>query len=72
MDDGTLCCWGEIGMTPAFGCSSAVPTGNRATSPVFMLFQFEGQRIAWESFHFDVAGVARQGGLTASDLVRAQ
>lgn len=37
-----------------------------------MLFQFEGQRIAWESFHFDVAGVARQGGLTASDLVRAQ
>jgi hypothetical protein len=71
MDGDTLCCWGEVSLTPAFTWSGAVPNGRRATVPVFMLFRFEDGRVSYESFHFDVAGVARQCGVDASALVRA-
>ncbi|SEM25637.1 nuclear transport factor 2 family protein [Rhodococcus maanshanensis] len=71
MDGETLCCWGEISLTPAFTWTGAVPNGRRATVPVFMLFRFEGGRVSYESFHFDVAGVARQCGVDASALVGA-
>ncbi|MFC7450927.1 nuclear transport factor 2 family protein [Rhodococcus daqingensis] len=71
MDGDTLCCWGEISLTPAFTWTGAVPNGRRATVPVFMLFRFEDDRVSYESFHFDVAGVARQCGVDASALVRA-
>ena len=71
MDGETLCCWGEISFTPAFTFGGAPPNGNRASVPVFMLFRFQDSRVAWESFHFDVAGVARQIGVQASALVRA-
>ncbi|WP_068280562.1 nuclear transport factor 2 family protein [Aldersonia kunmingensis] len=71
LDGDTLCCWGEISLTPAFTWNGAVPNGNRATVPVFMLFRFRDDRIAYESFHFDVAGVARQCGVDASSLVGA-
>ncbi|MGW6377872.1 nuclear transport factor 2 family protein [Rhodococcus sp. NPDC055112] len=71
MDGDTLCCWGEISLTPAFTWNGVVPNGLRATVPVFMLFRFEDGRVSYESFHFDVAGVARQCGVDASALVRA-
>ncbi|QKW05416.1 nuclear transport factor 2 family protein [Streptomyces sp. NA04227] len=71
LDDGTLCCWGEISFTPAFTASGAEPNGARVEVPVFILFRFADGQVAWESFHFDVAGVARQCGVAASDLVRA-
>ncbi|WP_137874176.1 nuclear transport factor 2 family protein [Rhodococcus sp. Q] len=67
----TLCCWGEISFTPAFTWTGVALNGVRATVPVFMLFRFEDGRVSYESFHFDVAGVARQCGVEASDLVRA-
>jgi ketosteroid isomerase-like protein len=71
MDEGTLCSWGRASFTPAFTVSGAVPNGQRASVPVFILFRFKDGRICWESFHFDVAAVARQCGLDASALVRA-
>lgn len=39
--------------------------------PVFILFRFRDGRVGWESFHFDVAGVARQCGVEAAALVGA-
>lgn len=68
-DGPTLCCWGEISFTPAFTVGGAVPNGRTATVPVFMLFRFLDGQVVWESFHFDVAGVARQCGVEASALV---
>jgi hypothetical protein len=70
MDGETLCCWGEISLTPAFTWDGSVPNGTRATVPVFMLFRFEDRRVSYESFNFDVAGVARQCGVDATALVR--
>ncbi|WP_278261761.1 nuclear transport factor 2 family protein [Nocardia sp. AG03] len=70
-DGDTLCCWGEITFTPAFTFDGSVPDGTRATVPVFILFRFRDGLVSWESFHFDVAGVARQCGVAASALVRA-
>ena len=69
LDGETMDAWGEIAFTPAFTGSGAVPDGRRATVPVFILFRFRDGLVAWESFHFDVAAVARQCGVTASDLV---
>ncbi|WP_040793276.1 nuclear transport factor 2 family protein [Nocardia paucivorans] len=71
LDGETLCCWGEIAFTPAFAFGGAAPNGNRVSVPVFILFRFRDGRVSWESFHFDVAGVARQCGVEASALVRA-
>ncbi|MGV9839395.1 nuclear transport factor 2 family protein [Nocardia niigatensis] len=71
LDGETMCCWGEIGFTPAFTFGGAVPNGDRVSVPVFILFGFQDGRVSWESFNFDVAGVARQCGVDASDLVRA-
>ncbi len=72
MDTDTLCSWGRASFTPAFTTNGAIPNGQRASVPVFILFQFNEGRICWESFHFDVAAVARQCGVDASALVRAQ
>ncbi|WP_280261425.1 nuclear transport factor 2 family protein [Nocardia wallacei] len=71
LDGDTLCCWGEIAFTPAFTFAGAVPNGHRVTVPVFILFRFRDSRVSWESFHFDVAGVARGCGVDATALVRA-
>lgn len=71
LDNGTLCSWGRASFTPAFTTNGALPNGQRASVPVFILFQFKDGRICWESFHFDVAAVARQCGVEASALVRA-
>ncbi len=71
MDGGTLCCWGEISFTPAFTFDGTVPNGAQVVVPVFILFQFDDGRVKWESFHFDVAGAARQCGVDATALVRA-
>lgn len=71
LDGETLCCWGEIAFTPAFTFGGAVPNGNRVSVPVFILCRFRDGRVSWESFHFDVAGVARQCGVDATALVRA-
>lgn len=71
LDGDTLCCWGEIAFTPAHTFGRAVPNGNRVSVPVFILFRFRDGHVIWESFHFDVAGVARQCGVDATALVRA-
>ncbi|WP_233608563.1 nuclear transport factor 2 family protein [Nocardia stercoris] len=71
LDGETLCCWGEIAFTPAFTFGGAAPNGNRVSVPVFILFRFHDGRVSWESFHFDVAGVARQCGVDVTALVRA-
>lgn len=71
LDGETLCCWGEIAFTPAFTFGGAVPNGNRVSVPVFILCRLRDGRVSWESFHFDVAGVARQCGVDATALVRA-
>ncbi|MDV2475719.1 nuclear transport factor 2 family protein [Rhodococcus zopfii] len=70
-DDGTLCCWGSIVFTPAFTFSGAIPNGERVEVPVFILFGFDDGRVAWESFHFDVAAAARQCGVGVDALVGA-
>ncbi|MER7755489.1 hypothetical protein [Kitasatospora sp. NPDC097643] len=35
----------------------------------FILFRFRERQVLWESFHFDVAALARQCGVAATDLV---
>jgi SnoaL-like domain len=71
LDGQTLCCWGNVSFTPAFTVGGGVPNGRGVRVPAFLLFRFEDDRVSWESFHFDVAAVARQCGVDASDLVRS-
>lgn len=66
----TLCAWGRIGMTLTATFRGDVPNGRRASTPVFILFRFRDGRIAWESFHFDLADVARQSGVPAEAFAR--
>lgn len=70
----TLCAWGEIRFTPAFTFRGERPNGKTVRSPVFILFRFREGRIVWESFHFDLADVARQAGVPMEAFIapRAQ
>ncbi|WP_280702335.1 nuclear transport factor 2 family protein [Kitasatospora sp. GP82] len=69
LDGRTLCCWGHISLTPAFTAGGAVPNGESARVNAFILFHFREGQVLWESFHFDVAALARQCGVAATDLV---
>jgi predicted ester cyclase len=69
-DGDTLCAWGDIGFTPTYTPRGDRPNGSRVTTPVFILFRFKDDRVAWESFHFDVADVARQAGVPAEAFRR--
>ena len=64
-DGDTLCSWGEIRFTPAYSFRGDQPNGKQIRTPVFILFRFRDDKVAWESFHFDLADVARQVGLPA-------
>ncbi|HEY0685744.1 MAG TPA: nuclear transport factor 2 family protein [Steroidobacter sp.] len=64
-DGETLCSWGEIRFTPAYSFRGDPPNGKRIRTPVFILFRFRDEKVFWESFHFDLADVARQAGLPA-------
>jgi predicted ester cyclase len=68
MDGTTLCAWGTIAMTLARTFTGEAPNGQRVETPVFILFRFRDGKIAWESFHFDLADVARQSGVPAWSL----
>jgi predicted ester cyclase len=70
VDDDTLCAWGNISFTPTYTPRGDKPNGSRVTTPVFILFRFRDDRVAWESFHFDVADVARQAGVPAEAFRR--
>lgn len=66
----TLCAWGRIAMTLTATFRGDRPNGHRVSTPVFILFRFRDRRIAWESFHFDLADVARQSGVPAEAFGR--
>lgn len=69
-DGDTLCAWGDISFTPTYTPRGDKPNGSSVTTPVFILFRFKDDRVAWESFHFDVADVARQAGVPAEAFRR--
>lgn len=64
-DGDALCAWGEIRFTPAYSFRGDKPNGKPSRTPVFILFRFRDDQVFWESFHFDLADVARQVGLPA-------
>lgn len=64
-DGDTLCSWGEIRFTPAYSFRGEKPNGRQIRTPVFILFRFRDDKVVWESFHFDLADMARQAGLAA-------
>jgi predicted ester cyclase len=68
MDGEQLAAWGTIHMTLARTFDGAPPNGRRVTTPVFILFAFRDDRVVWESFHFDLADVARQSGVPVDAL----
>lgn len=68
MDGTTLCAWGTIAMTLAQTFTGEPPNGQRVETPVFILFRFRDGKVAWESFHFDLADVARQSGVPTTSL----
>lgn len=60
----TLIAWGSVHLTLTRTPSGQTPSGKRATLPVFILFGFRDGRISFESFHFDLASLCRQSGVT--------
>jgi predicted ester cyclase len=67
----TLCGWGEIRFTPAHTFRGDVPNGARVVTPAFILVRCQDGEVIWESFHFDLADVARQVGVPAEAFQRA-
>ncbi|MQY27477.1 hypothetical protein NRB56_30600 [Nocardia sp. RB56] len=69
-DDGaTLVCWGTARMTMTGNRFGVIPNGRRAEIAVFITFTFADDRIAGESFHFDLADLCAQSGVS-TDAVR--
>lgn len=66
----TLCAWGSISLTLTKTFRGDPPNGRRVSTPVFILFRFQDERIAWESFHFDLGDVARQSGVSSAAFDR--
>lgn len=60
----TLIAWGSVHLTLTRTPSGQAPNGVRATLPVFILFGFREDKISWESFHFDLASLCRQSGVS--------
>lgn len=70
MSGETLCAWGEIQFTLTATFRGDTPNGKRVKTPVFILFRFRDHKVAWESFHFDLADVARQSNVPAESFLR--
>lgn len=66
--DQTLCAWGTISFTLTQTFRGDPPNGRRVSTPVFILFRFQDDRIVWESFHFDLGDVARQSGVSSESF----
>lgn len=65
----TLVCWGTARMTMTGNRFGVVPSGDRAELPVFLRFRFADDLIAEEHFHFDLAALCAQSGVS-TDAVR--
>jgi predicted ester cyclase len=70
LDGDRLATWGTIRFTLQRTAGVERPNGRRVATPVFILFEFREGHVAWESFHFDLADVARQSGVTTAALER--
>jgi predicted ester cyclase len=68
-DGETLVCWGTARMTMANNRFGVEPNGRRAELPVFLRFVFADRLIAGEYFHFDLAELCAQSGVS-TDAVR--
>lgn len=66
----TLCSWGTIRMTLSTTPRGDSSNGKRAATPVFILFRFSERKVIWESFHFDLADVARQSEVSIEAFAR--
>ena len=70
VDGMRLAAWGTIRFTLQRTFDSERPNGRLVATPVFILFEFRDGRVVWESFHFDLADVARQSGVPTASLER--
>lgn len=61
----TLCAWGEIAFSPTYSRRGRLEHIRMIRTPVFILFRFCDEQVIWESFHFDLADLARQAGVPA-------
>lgn len=70
MDGGRLAAWGTIRFTLQRTFDGTAPNGRQVAAPVFILLEFRDGHVVWESFHFDLADVARQSGVPTASLER--
>lgn len=68
----TLCAWGEITFTPSHNRHGALGQGRTIRTPAFILFRFRDEKVVWESFHYDLADLARQAGVPAESFLAAE
>jgi predicted ester cyclase len=68
-DDDTMVSWGKVSTTLTGIFDGHTPNGEIATVPVFILFNFKDNKIWYESFNLDLAGLCRQCGVPAEALV---
>ena len=70
LDGARLAAWGTIRFTLQRTFSDVAPNGRQVATPVFILFEFRDGCVVWESFHFDLADVARQSDVPTASLER--
>jgi predicted ester cyclase len=70
IDGVRLAAWGTIRFTLQRTLDGTEPNGHQVATPVFILFEFRDGHVVWESFHFDLADVARQSDVPTASLER--
>ncbi|MDP3749619.1 MAG: ester cyclase [Phenylobacterium sp.] len=68
VDGDRLISWGTAQMTLTGDFKGHRPNGRRASVMTFVLFRFDGGRIAHEGHHWDLASICRQSGLPVEAL----
>jgi steroid delta-isomerase-like uncharacterized protein len=67
--DGTVACWGTATMTLAGGFLDIAPTGRTARIPFVSVFTGANGRLTSEIFHFDLAALCTQLGLSTDRMI---
>lgn len=68
VDGDQLISWGMAQMTLSGEFKGHQPNGQRVSVMTFVLFGFDGTRIAYEGHHWDLASICRQSGLPVQAL----
>jgi predicted ester cyclase len=67
-ESSSVACWGRVHMTFAGRFFGLAPTGRTAELPAVSIFTYPGGALTSEIFHFDLATLCAQIGVSVDDM----